>query len=179
MNGSTFVGLLTDAQGSPIVQGPTDPAPGFFICPTSLRDPARPRSDPRAYVDSETVPYVVLPSGRMQRAGIRLGDISAVYNVANGRLAFAIVADLGPRTKFGEGSIALARELGIRSDVRTGGTDKGIIYLTFPGSGQGTPLSADQIHRIGSGKFAEWGGMTTLKAAISTQSLNPGSKKTP
>ena len=62
-------------------------------------------------LDSERVPYVVMPLGDFRReSGVQLGDLAAV--VKDGRVAFAIVGDLGPRTHIGEGSMKLHNELG-------------------------------------------------------------------
>jgi hypothetical protein len=55
-------------SGTPVVQGPADPAPGFYISTTSLEDPAFGRKDPRRYVDSESIPYIVLPGGKLGSA---------------------------------------------------------------------------------------------------------------
>jgi hypothetical protein len=59
-------------------------------------------------------------------------------------MAYAIFADIGPAV--GEGSIALADRLGIRSDPRRGGTRDSILYLVFPGSGNGQPRPLDEIN---------------------------------
>src|SRR3954453_23136110 len=34
-----FFGIVTDRHGQPIVQSARDPAPGFFVSPTSLQNP--------------------------------------------------------------------------------------------------------------------------------------------
>ena len=43
------------------MQGPGDPAPGYYVSTTSLHDANLPVTDPRRYVDSEQVPYLALP----------------------------------------------------------------------------------------------------------------------
>jgi len=116
--------IITDngkSSGNPVIQGPSDPAPGFYISTTSLEDPSKNRTDPRRYVDSSTIPYVVMP-GR-NATGVRLGDIAAVYSEQTKKVEFAVVADIGPSAKIGSGSIALAAGLGLNSDPRTGGVE--------------------------------------------------------
>ncbi len=120
-------GMTIDADGSPRARQ-IDPT---GQTQTSLRYP-----DGRS-VNAETVPYFVLPGGKYKDLGIKLGDIAAVRY--NGKVAFAVFADVGPRHKLGEGSIALAQELGIPASPRTGGVRGGVEYLVFPGSGNGTP----------------------------------------
>jgi hypothetical protein len=90
----------------------------------------------------------VLPAGQYKKLGIKLGDIAAVRY--NGHVAFAIFADVGPRHKLGEGSMALASALGINNSPTRGGI-KGahVEYLVFPGSGNGTPGDRSQHQSSG------------------------------
>src|SRR6266511_1560327 len=135
-----WFGIITDRAGNPVVQSPRDPAPGFYVSPTSLQDPTRAVADPRRYVDASTIPYVVLPRLVRDRGRVRLGDFVAVRNRANGKIAYAIYADGGPAGKIGEGSIALAKALRIPSNPKHGGTDrKEVAYVVFPGSGNKRP----------------------------------------
>jgi len=71
--------------------------------------------------------------------GARPGDFAAVFNQRNAKASYAIFGDVGPFDRIGEGSIALAEHLEIRSDARNGGAHRGILYLVFPGSGNGRP----------------------------------------
>lgn len=136
-------GILTDngrTFGKPIIQCATDPAPGFYISATSLYDPHRDYrwNDPRRFVNAETIPYVVLPPelrGALPGGPtLDLGDFAVVVNLANGRKAGAVVADIGPHGEIGEGSIALAGLLGVNADPRTGGTNENILVCLFAGS---------------------------------------------
>lgn len=125
-----------DGKGAPFVQGANDPAPGFFVSTTSLMNKRFPVQDPRRYCDSETVPYIVLPGGRPPRFqvwGCKLGCVAIVTNLQTGVQAEALFADVGPATGLGEGSIALAKLLGIPADPKRGGTERPIIrYRVFP-----------------------------------------------
>lgn len=139
-----WIGVVVDRAGRPVPQGANDPWPGYLISPTSLQDPARATTDPLRYVDSEAVPYIVLPGGHLGRAS--LGDYALVVNTENGRMVHAIAADSGPKHRAGEASIAVARELlgEAASNPRSGGTERPIIrYIIFPGSRDGRFPSSD------------------------------------
>ena len=126
--------------GSPLVQGPGDPAPGFYVSTTSLYDPSRAHGDPRRYVDSEAVPYIALPAPFTESLGCRLGDLAWVERTSlDGSVhrSAAIFADVAPPSApLGEGSIALADRLGVPSDPRAGGTFRvSVRYVVFCGAG--------------------------------------------
>ena len=164
--------LVTDigrVTGNPVIQTANDPAPGFYVSFTELQDPSRDRKDPLRYVNSETVNYVVIPGRLDAKVGnqrIELGDLAVVIRPQTGAHASAIVADIGPPNHIGEGSIALANALGIPSNVRTGGVAEGIVYIVFPGSGQGRPLSQQDIDQKGASLFSKWGGMEKAKSSF-------------
>lgn len=130
-----WIGVVVDSSGRPIPQGANHPRPGFLISTTSLQDPTRSNTDPQRYVDSEAVPYIVLPGGHLGRAS--LGDYALVVNTENGKMVHAIAADAGPKHHVGEASIAVARALlgEAASNPRSGGTERAIIrYIVFAGS---------------------------------------------
>jgi hypothetical protein len=120
--------------------------------------------DPRHYVDASSIPYVVLPPPVMHVGAARLGDVAAVFNRRNERLAFAIFADVGPKVHIGEGSIALADTLGLPSDPKSGGvSDRILVYVVFPGSGNGFGRRRRVIDRLGKPLLAAWGGVERLR----------------
>ncbi|MDE3111182.1 MAG: hypothetical protein KGL02_14760, partial [Acidobacteriota bacterium] len=129
-------GILQDKDGNPAVQGAGDPYPGYYISCTSLADWTKAPNDPTRFVDASKIPYVVLPGDLARAAGARPGDLAVAVNLGNGNYSYAIFADVGT---LGEGSIALANNLGISSDARRGGTWWGVLYLIFPGSGDHRP----------------------------------------
>jgi hypothetical protein len=141
----TWEGLAKDHDGQPIIQGPDDPFPGYYISATALADRSKPANDPTRYVDASRIPFVVLPGGMARQLGARPGDFAVVFNQRNGKSSYAIFGDVGPFDRIGEGSVALAENLGIRSDARNGGTRRGVLYLVFPGSGNGRPRTIDEI----------------------------------
>lgn len=73
-------------------------------------------------IDSNATPYIVLPKCSSKfnekcmqnpphvQLGLQKGDLAIVVN--GNKAAYAIAADFGPEKKFGEGSIALHRQLG-------------------------------------------------------------------
>jgi hypothetical protein len=162
-------GLVTQA-GKPVVQGPDDPAPGYYLSMTSLQNPTFAVTDPRRYVDASTIPYVVLPEAVTTAGNLRLGDLAAVVNQENGKVAYAIYADQGPRNKLGEGSLYLANQLRGSPLPDAAGTRRslarGIVYVLFPGSGNRRPKGREQIIAAASKLFDRWGSTAAVKACL-------------
>lgn len=106
---------------------------GIIASMTWYRHPGKLRSDPTAYVDSETVPYIVVPSLIVQKtAGVVRGCKARV--TWNGRSVECVVADRGPSSKIGELSIAAARAVGLPASPRSGGTEEPQVkYALWPG----------------------------------------------
>lgn len=130
-----WYGIATDKKGNPIVQGKADPFPGMYVSTTAYVHEGFGAGNPRRYLDSEKVPYVVIPGKlRKQVPGIVLGCLARVTNTQTGETVEAVVGDVGPSNKIGEVSIALADALGIPSGARNGGISKPVItYEVFPG----------------------------------------------
>jgi hypothetical protein len=137
-----IVGYLTEEDHrTPVIQGPHDPRPGYYVSTTDLRDesigPAGNElddRDPRKYLDATRICYVVL--GRFaERHGVRLGDYAVVHSLLTHRTAYAIVGDSGNPTG-AEGSLALLQALGY--DFHDGKNDaveaREIIIRYFPNS---------------------------------------------
>lgn len=108
--------------------------PGGIIASTTwYRYPDKPLNDPSAYVNAETVPYVVVPPLIVQATTGIVRGCKAVVSY-KGRSVECVVADRGPSGKIGELSIAAARALGIPSSPRTGGVSGGVVlYELWPG----------------------------------------------
>ena len=169
-----------------IVMGPGDqlvrqapPRQAYYVSPTSLEDPTKPRTDPARYVDAESIAYVVLPIKTLRDAarragitlGLALGDYAVVINRKNGRRAPAIFADAGPSDRIGEGSIALADALGIPSSPRHGGAADHVQIVVFPGSGDGKPHPTPVITAASDALLTRWGGPAMLDACRTPQGL--------
>jgi hypothetical protein len=166
-------GLAKDADGEPFVQGPNDPFPGYYVSATALADRTKPVNDPARYVDASKIPFIVLPGGMARQMGARPGDFAAVFNQRNGKSSYAIFGDVGPSERIGEGSMALAENLGIRSDARNGGARRGILFLVFPGSGNGRPRPIEEITAESEKLLQAWGGTSQLTACTVQQSARP------
>lgn len=105
------VGYLTDEHHRPILQGPRDPFPGYYISQTAFTDSGNPNeADPRRYVDARKINYVVR-GNVARRRGVKVGDFVAVYSKRTRRSVFAIVGDTG-NPSGDEGSLHLLQDLG-------------------------------------------------------------------
>jgi hypothetical protein len=49
------------SSGTPVIQGPSDPAPGYYVSTTSLVDGTKDPKSQRRYANSETIPFMVIP----------------------------------------------------------------------------------------------------------------------
>ena len=161
--------LATDTgspKGRPVVQGKNDPAPGFYVSMTSLFDGSiADERNPLRFVDALSIPYVVLPPEGFKHA--KLGDFATVVNLQNGKVAAAIVADESAlELPMEEGSIALARALGIPSNPRNGGIEKGVGYVIYPSSGNGKPRTLNEIVSVSEDHFHRWGGLQMLSSCL-------------
>jgi hypothetical protein len=106
-----IVGYLLDRQHRPVLQGPNDPFPGYYLSQTAFVDPANGNErDPRAYVDARKINYVVR-SDFARKRGVKLGDFVAVYSRRTHKAVFAIVGDTG-NPSGDEGSLHLLQDLG-------------------------------------------------------------------
>jgi hypothetical protein len=106
---------------------------GIIASKTWYRHPNKAANDPAAYVDAETVPYIVVPPIIVQEtAGIVRG---CKARVTRGNTSVdCVVADQGPSRKVGELSIAAARALGLNPSPRHGGTEhRELLYELWPG----------------------------------------------
>lgn len=162
-------GLACDENGNPYQHN------GNYVSTTALEDTTKHAGDPSRYVDSEQIPYVVVP-GRSDLA--RMGDYAFLLNTANGKYTFALCGDIGPTSKIGEASIAACRALGqepvVRSRVRAG-IDSGVLYILFPKS-RSSPWkgeeTADDISAAALRTFKGWGGFAQLTNVLNQMGVN-------
>jgi len=144
-----------------------DPCRGYLT--TSLRDPEL--SGQEQYVNSEEIPYIALPEG-YEFFGVALGDIVAV--IVDGQVEFAVFANVSHSYKLLSGSLALARSLVgdyFDGNISSQGISENVIYLIFPGSGDGTPQTPEAIRQIGRTLFERLGGQ--LQANNLAEELTP------
>jgi hypothetical protein len=105
------VGYLLDNKSRPVLQGPNDPFPGYYISQTAFTDPSNDNDrDPRQYVDARQINYVVL-GDYAQKRGVKVGDFVSVYSRHTRKAVFAIVGDTG-NPSGDEGSLHLLQDLG-------------------------------------------------------------------
>ncbi|WP_083634555.1 glycoside hydrolase family 75 protein [Desulfovibrio sp. DV] len=167
-------GLVTDtgdSHGKPITQDAGDPAPGFYVSGTTLQDSTKEHGDQNRYVDSETIPFYVLP--KKINIPMQIGDFGFVINRKNNTSSGCIFADVGPEDSIGEGSIALAHAIGTQSDPREEGSEDKFIYVIFANSAMGWPLTVDFINEHAKQLFEAWGGHRRLQEALPSRSPNP------
>jgi hypothetical protein len=165
-NNGQWVGVVTDAAGKPIIQKLGDPYPGLYVSQTSLYDTQYDNTDPRCYVDAEKIPYIVLPMALMELSKASIGDMAYVFNPATKKNSYAIVADEGPEGLLGEGSIYLAKALGIANiSPRDGGLEgEAIQYIVFPrsGLGNGKHRTIVEIEQKGKEEMQKIGGEASI-----------------
>ena len=177
-NGPTkicFFAMATGQNGKPILQGPNDPKPGYFVSTTALPQPGVDKKTPQAQLDSNVIPFIVIPRHWEQSEvpGVKLGDFAVTLRRSTGQISFAIVGDLGPKRKLGEGSVALHMALGndpfrMRFGKRRawqGIGPRDVLYVIFPNSR--TPdqqITGELINSEGTRLLEEFGGKARLLA---------------
>jgi hypothetical protein len=110
-NNEKIVGYLVDEHHRPILQGPNDPFPGYYISQTAFTDHENQNErDPRRYVDARKINYVVR-GNVARRRGVKVGDFVSVYSKRTRKGVFAIVGDTG-NPSGDEGSLHLLQDLG-------------------------------------------------------------------
>ena len=106
---------------------------GIIASMTWYRRPGKLPNDPAAYVDSETIPYIVVPPLVIQKTTDVVRGCKARITWRS-KSVECVVADKGPSNKIGELSIAAARAIGLNSSPRNGGTEKAeVLYELWPG----------------------------------------------
>ena len=157
-----YYGLVTNEKGIPYVQGPNDPCPGFYVSATALTDRSKARNNPAKYVDSSSIPYIAVPSNALS-LGVKMGDLAVVMNENNKAVCMALVADVGPKNKWGEGSIYLCQQLGINDSPKKGGCDSGILYVVFTGTSSGWPRDVEEFTATALDLLEEAGGLEAFE----------------
>ena len=130
-------GMTIDTDGD---LSNADPA----LARMARRDPYRQSGTSMRYangrsLDPTRVPYVVVP---LKSNMAKIGDLVVVEY--GGRSVLAVVGDKGPAHRFGEGSMALAKQLGINPSGVSGGVSGGVRY-TFLGRNVGRVRGHDEM----------------------------------
>jgi hypothetical protein len=165
-----WYGLATDGpncegSGTPLVQGPSDPAPGFYVSTTTLSDPAvNDCRKQRNYIDATSIPYVALsPLMAKVDQHEHTGKLVVVSKIAGGMPQPAIQADHAPGYGIGEASIELVQRLGLNANPRSGGSDvREFVYIVMPDR-SGFPHAAKEVEDKAGTAFKWWGGEARLQ----------------
>lgn len=155
-------GVAAGPDGQPLVQGPSDPAPGAFVSTTSLVDPRWPPGSPRRSFDSSALGGWVLP-GHDLDGYARIGDLALL--TYQGRSVWAQCFDSGNSgSDRCEISVRAADALGIPNGGRDGGVASGLRVLVLLGSrstyGALRPLSSHTEIQVAGARAARAAGFT-------------------
>jgi hypothetical protein len=166
---------------------PCAPVDGFLVSATTLHRPnVQNVCDITNYVDALEVPAIVLPrnpsngaSGFTQR-NAKIGDLVVAMTPGSTTPVYAVVGDLGPVDRLGEGTVALAAKLlgktsppenydeirGRGRFVGRGWTVSRALVLVFPGTRDSANpfMTTGRIDETARRKFDEWGGVARLAA---------------
>jgi hypothetical protein len=129
-----IVGYLME-HGKPVIQGPHDPKPGYYISTTDFRDDSIDDDrNPRKYVDATKINYVVLGNFG-KRHKVKLGDLVVVHSHETEKTVYAIVGDSGNAAGT-EGSLALLQAMGYpyKDGKDDAVEDPKIVIRYYPGS---------------------------------------------
>lgn len=95
-------------------------------------------------INADKVPYVVVPPVVCKKTkGVVLGSLCYVTHLGTNVMTRAVVADIGPASKVGEGSPELARRLGLDPNANFGGTSASVIGFEIV---VGTPAKIDDVN---------------------------------
>lgn len=128
-------GIATNKSGTPFVQGVNHPAPGFYVSTTSYKVPGFTHGDPRRELDSERVPFIVIPSPLIKAVWPAvIGCKALLVDTKTKKQVACVVGDVGPAKHLGEASIFAAKAIGIPSDPKRGGSSEHRFnYVIWPG----------------------------------------------
>ena len=149
-------------SGTPLLQQNDDPAPGFYVSKTTMENTAFTCRKQRRYVNSDAISYVALPRAVATIVGNQ-GKLAVVQRGAFGP-AFAVHADQAPAFGVGEGSMELARAVGLNPDPRSGGTaTRELLFVILP-QRMGFPADNVAVQNTARTAFETWGGFPRLMA---------------
>jgi len=191
--------IPTTREGYPCLHGSESRFPGYFVTSTTLNQRGSIGADgcaPTRYIDSEQIPFFVLPGNSFGR--VEIGDIVVGYIKIGSRerVVYGVAGDTGPFDQFGEGSIAFNKQLlddpkvvmNAKSvdalDIDLDAFDKGrsgtLAILILGGTKQllDGNYSLQNIETVGRSQFASWGGkgelaFHRLSACVAAAPINP------
>jgi len=113
-------------------------------------------NDPTRYVDASRIPFIVLPGAMAREIGARPGRLRGRFNQRNGQSSYAIFGDVGPSTELVKARWRWRKILESDPMRRNGGARRGILFLVFPGSGNGSPRSIEEINSEAAKLLQAW-----------------------
>ena len=134
--GGASAPTTSKVSGYPILQGGTNPWPGYHVSTTAYIHSKYYYADPRRYLDSENVLFAVIPGNvRKAVAGICKGCKARVTDKRSGKAVDCVIGDIGPSDHMGEGSIKLAGEFGLDISPKYGGSadESRFLWECWPG----------------------------------------------
>jgi Fungal chitosanase of glycosyl hydrolase group 75 len=112
-----------EPDGEPVIQGKNDPCPGYYVSTTAYLVAGYKHTDPRRYLNSETICFAVIPGNvRKATVGICKGCKARITDKNKGKVLNCVIGDIGPSDHMGEASIAVAKFFGINPDPKKGGS---------------------------------------------------------
>ncbi len=112
------------------------PYPGLYVSTTAYLVPGYGSTDCRRYVDSELVPFSVVPGNvRMSIPPKFLGCRARITDKTHHKHLDCVIADVGPSNHLGEASLYAAKFFGVNSNPKNGGSSdrKRWLYECWPG----------------------------------------------
>jgi len=162
--GENWWGGPVDSNGMPVVQKIYEPYPGMYVSATSHANPQYDEDCQYRYIDSEAIPFIVLPGQHSN--GAKPGDVCLCYNTKTHDNCYGIFGDVGPSSKIGEASMRMAQALKIDHNPKSGGTESKIVaYLIFPGS-VGRWVEPPVWFELANSLTHAWGGLSRLRKLI-------------
>lgn len=124
-----------ESNGRPIIQGPEDPYPGFYVSTTSYKNRGFKNGDPRRELNSEIVSFLVVPLKLIPAVkGVVIGCRGRITDMRSMRSTDCVVGDAGPNNHLGEGSMKAAGNLLLPTNPKRGGSSARMFkYELWPG----------------------------------------------
>jgi hypothetical protein len=118
-----------------VMQGASDPYPGYLVSKTAYRHPGKKRTDPSAYLNSLTVPYAAIPLRLMLTMAkadpLVIGARCIVRNLAKNQSIECVAGDVEINSI---GAISLcAKKMLWCCGNEDNGTPVGFQFILFPG----------------------------------------------
>ncbi|MEA2909753.1 MAG: Fungal chitosanase of glycosyl hydrolase group 75 [Bradyrhizobium sp.] len=167
-------------QGYPCVRKSKSAFAGYFVSATTIKHQNDVRGAEAASaddiapaeclalrnIDSEAVPYFVIPGGSLDGAAVGDVVVARLRSGPKDRLVFGVAADAGPIAKFGEGSVLFNQLLfqDTKPVVNNNGLNRldhrdpvAILILGGSGKSLNQNYTRDNIEKVAKAAFAKWG----------------------